>query len=154
MVLPTENWAAPSGFGCLVPDVRDSPPILGVLFTSNIFPSHAPESAAVVRVLLGGTRDPQALEATDETLLMRAIDGMESLVGKLPTPSATRIYRHPSGIPQYTMGHLDRVRSVRELEEQENGLFFTGNHLEGVAVKDCIRNAEETASRVKQELSR
>ncbi len=126
----------------------------GVLFSSNIFPSHAPEGTAIMRVILGGTRDPQAIQATDEELLMRAIQGLESLLGKLPTPCATRIHRYPSAIPQYTMGHLDRVRSVRTLEAQENGLFFTGNHLDGVAVKDCIRNAEETASRVKLELSR
>jgi len=154
LVLPTGAWTPPSGFGCLVPDLESSPPILGVLFSSNIFPSHAPEGTAIMRVILGGTRDPQAIQATDEELLMRAIQGLESLLGKLPTPCATRIHRYPSAIPQYTMGHLDRVRSVRTLEAQENGLFFTGNHLDGVAVKDCIRNAEETASRVKLELSR
>ncbi|MEE2750200.1 MAG: protoporphyrinogen oxidase [Myxococcota bacterium] len=154
MVLPTENWTPPSGFGCLVPDLERSPPILGALFTSNIFPSHAPEGTAVMRIILGGTRDPQALNASDEALLTRAQAGLESLLGKLPPPTATRVHRYPKAIPQYTMGHLERVHSVRALEAQEHGLFFTGNHLDGVAVKDCIRSAEETANRVKQELSR
>jgi oxygen-dependent protoporphyrinogen oxidase len=154
LVLPTENWRLPEGFGCLVPDTENAPGILGVLFTSNIFPTHAPQETAVVRIIIGGTRNPLALDATDDVLLEGALSGCQALLGALPTPSAIRIYRYPDAIPQYTLGHLERVQRVRDLEDREIGLFLTGNHLDGVAVKDCIRSAEQTAARVHLELSR
>ena len=92
--------------------------------------------------------DRDVLAATDDDLLARARFAAESLIGPFPPFAAHRVFRHPKAIPQYHLGHLERVAALRETEENLPGLFLTGYHLDGIAVKDCIRAGEATASRV------
>jgi len=147
-LIPTETWTPPEGFGCLVVPGPGAPGVLGLLQTTNIFPDHAAEGHATVRLMLGGARDPDVLAATDDDLLARARFAAESLIGPFPPFAAHRVFRHPKAIPQYHLGHLERVAALRETEENLPGLFLTGYHLDGIAVKDCIRAGEATASRV------
>jgi oxygen-dependent protoporphyrinogen oxidase len=147
-LIPTETWTPPAGFGCLVVPGPGSPGVLGLLQTTNIFPDHAAEGHATVRLMLGGARDPEVLAAGDDDLLARARFAAETLIGPFPPFAAHRVFRHAKAIPQYHLGHLERVAALRETEESLPGLFLTGHHLDGIAVKDCIRAGEATASRV------
>ena len=147
-LIPTETWTPPAGFGCLVAPGPGAPGVLGLLQTTNIFPDHAAEGHATVRLMLGGARDPNVLAATDDDLLAQARSAAETLLGPFPPFAAHRVFRHPKAIPQYHLGHLERVAALRETEESLPGLFLTGHHLDGIAVKDCIRAGEATASRV------
>ena len=147
-LIPTDTWTPPAGFGCLVVPGPRSPKVLGLLQTTNIFPEHAAEGHATVRLMLGGARDPDVLAPTDDDLLARARAAAETLMGPFPPFADHRVFRHPSALPQYHLGHPERVSSLRETEADLPGLFLTGHHLEGIAVKDCIRAGEATASRV------
>jgi oxygen-dependent protoporphyrinogen oxidase len=64
-------------------------------------------------------------------------------------PALVRVFRHPAGIPQYTVGHLQRVASVRAAQARHQGLYFVGNHLQGIGVKDCAREGEKVAGQVR-----
>ena len=139
--------ALPGGFGVLVPRAAGLD-VLGTLFTSNLFPDHAPGGRAVVRSMVGGAVRPELPGLEDSALVGRVQAANAQLLGPLPDPEHTAVFRHPRGIPQYTLGHLDRVARVRAAEGRQRGLFVTGNHLEGVAIKDCVRDGERTASRV------
>ena len=98
--------------------------------------------------MVGGSIKPQLVGLDDDALVARVRAASERLLGPLPQVSRSAVFRHPQGIPQYTLGHRGRVARVRAGEARLPGLFLTGNHLEGVAVKDCVRDGERTASRV------
>ncbi len=142
------GWRPPQGFGCLVPRGQGLR-TLGTLFTSSIFPEHAPGGAVVLRTMIGGATDPEAIELDPQLLVGLALEEGAHLLGQeLPRPMETRVYTYPRGIPQYTLGHLDRVAAVRAAERRLPGLFVTGNYLEGVGVKDCAAAAARLSPRV------
>lgn len=145
--VPRAGWSPPDGFGVLVPRAQDLD-VLGTLFTSNLFPAHAPDDQFLLRSMVGGSIKPQLVGLDDDALVARVRAASERLLGPLPQVSRSAVFRHPQGIPQYTLGHRGRVARVRAGEARLPGLFLTGNHLEGVAVKDCVRDGERTASRV------
>jgi len=147
-VLPTSDWSPPEGFGCLVPPGPTAPAALGMLFTTNIFPDHAAKGHATLRIMMGGSRDAEVLETSDAEILAQGRAATEAMIGPLPSFAATRVFRHPGAIPQYNLGHHERVATCRAAESRHPGLFLIGNHLDGIAVKDCIRAGEDTAARV------
>ncbi len=139
------------GFGVLVPG-GEHMGILGTLFCHSIFPGQAPEGWLLLRTMLGGARDPGVLELNDHALLARTRRALATLFGADPEPHRTWIVRHPQGIAQYTLGHLDRVAAA-EAAVRAAGLELTGSSYRGVSVNDCIRAARSTAGRVAALLS-
>ena len=142
----------PQGFGALVP-FEEGLGILGTLFTCSIFPGHGPEDGFALRTILGGARNPVQAGLDPQELVAIARRDNEALLGPLPQARVTRVYQHARGIPQYTLGHRQRVAGIRAREAALSGLFLVGNHLEGVAVKDCVRNGEAAAARVREYLA-
>ena len=144
---------SPEGFGVLVAPGEDVG-VLGTLFTSGVFPGQALEGEILLRTMIGGSVDPEAAMLPHEDLLARAQVSHERFFGAIRTePLMVQVYRHPKGIPQYTMGHPGRVASVRAAQSRIPGLFFTGNHLEGIGVKDCAASGERTAEAVCAQLA-
>jgi oxygen-dependent protoporphyrinogen oxidase len=140
------------GFGYLVP--RDAGlRLLGVLWTSTIFPGRAPEGQVLLRVMIGGARDPGALELSDDQLVSQVRQELDRAQGVSGEPGFVRVFRHQRGIPAYTLGHAARLRRMRALEGQHPGLVITGNAHGGVSVNDCARNAWPTAERLLQGLA-
>lgn len=137
----------PDGFGALAARGADLG-VLGVLYSSNIFPDQAPEGHVLVRAMVGGAVEPEAASLDDQALRGRALTALERLLGQAAPPARAWIFRHPRGIPQYTPGHRGRVTAARAAEARLPGLFLTGNHLDGVGLKDCARAAEQVAERV------
>jgi oxygen-dependent protoporphyrinogen oxidase len=132
------------GFGFLVPagqGVRS----LGCLWSSSIFPGRAPRGHALLRVLVGGARDPDAAALDDEALLDLVRHDLSTSMGIEAAPDMVRIYRYPRAIPQYTLGHLARLSAVRDRLERLPGLLLHGNGYRGVALNDSLRLAGEIA---------
>jgi oxygen-dependent protoporphyrinogen oxidase len=63
-------------------------------------------------------------------------------------PEMVRVIRHPGGIPQYTIGHLDRLARIDAALARYPGLFVAGNSYKGVAINSCIAEAGGIAERV------
>ncbi len=132
------------GFGFLVPS-GENLDFLGCLFTSSIFAGRVPDGRVLLRVFTGGYRRPQILEWGDEKIFNRIMGDLGRILGIKGNPEFMRIFRHEWAIPQYTVGHADRLRRMEELRAGHKGLFITGNAFKGVAVNDCTREAESTA---------
>ena len=147
---PAGAWdRRPDGFGVLVAGGEDLGGLLGTLFTSCIFPSHAPSDEQLMRCIIGGAVHPEAVGMDDQQLLAQCRAAFQKFFGEeRAAPLMVKIVRHQRGIPQYAPGHLGRVRAVRAAQSKHSGLFFTGNHLEGIGVKDCAREGEKTAQAV------
>jgi oxygen-dependent protoporphyrinogen oxidase len=122
--------------------------ILGTLFSSWIFPSHAPEGSFVLRTMVGGALDPEVDSQSDAELVQRVTDANQQLLGPMPSPSLVRVTRHPQGIPQPCLGHSARIARIREGLASAPGLFLAGNYLSGVGVKDCVRESHAVSAAV------
>ncbi|MBI2073923.1 MAG: protoporphyrinogen oxidase [Gemmatimonadetes bacterium] len=132
------------GFGFLVP-AGQGVRLLGCLWSSSIFPGRAPAGRVLLRALVGGARDPEAAGYDDETLLDLVRYDLAIAMGIEAEPSLVRVYRHPRAIPQYTLGHLQRLSTVRDRLERLPGLLLHGNGYRGVALNDSLRLAGEIA---------
>jgi len=133
---------APTGFGALKALDSDLGGVLGVLFSSNVFPEQAPEGGALLRSVIGGAMYPEVADLDDQSLTRLALDAVAAMGSAPPPPDLVHVSRHPRGIPQYMTGHSARVAVVRASEVSNPGLYFAGNHLAGIGVKDCARAGE------------
>ncbi len=147
---PVDAWVrAARGFGVLVARGEDLGGVLGALFTSNSFPDQAPGGEVLVRTMLGGGLYPEVVALPDEALISRARAAQIAFCGpERAEPRFVRVIRHPNGIPAYEPGHLGRVSTALDAEARCPGLFLVGNHLRGIGVKDCARQAEDATQRV------
>lgn len=135
------------GFGVLIPR-REGRRCLGMIWTSTVFPNRAPEGTVLVDARIGGALDPGAVDLDD--------DALEALVRRELGPSIDlrgptlfrKIYRHPAGIPQYVVGHRDRLAQIDRFLHHHPGLYLTGNAYRGVGFNDCIREANVVADAV------
>ncbi len=132
------------GFGFLVPS-REGRKILGTVADSFVFPNRAPEGRVLLRTMVGGARAPDLALLDDEPLLDVVRANLADIMGVTAEPEFASIYRHRRAIPQYLVGHADRLRAIDGELLNLPGLFLTGNAYRGVSLNDCVVNAGRTA---------
>jgi oxygen-dependent protoporphyrinogen oxidase len=135
------------GFGVLSTS-RSGLPVLGILWDSSVFPDRAPGDARLLRVMIGGQRDPAAVALDDGALVARARDGVRLAMGIADAPALTTIRRWARGIPNYGPGHLANVAAIDAAVAAIPGLYLNNNAYHGVAMNDCCENGRRTAERV------
>jgi oxygen-dependent protoporphyrinogen oxidase len=136
----------PRGFGVLVARGEDVG-VLGTLFTSEAYPHQSREGEILLRTMIGGAVDEASTQLPHQQLLDRVFASNERFFGsRRAEPNLVRVFHHPQGIPQYTVGHPARVAAVSAAQDRFGGLFFAGNHLQGIGVKDCAATGERIAN--------
>jgi protoporphyrinogen/coproporphyrinogen III oxidase len=135
------------GFGVVVPAIEGRP-ILAVSFLSVKFPNRAPAGSVLLRVFIGGATHPEQLDLDDQAVTELVRGELSSLIGASGEPLLTRIGRHPRSMPQYNLGHLDRVATIRRHLAKYSRLYLAGVAYDGVGIPDCIHAAEMTADSV------
>ncbi len=135
------------GLGFLAPE-SEKLSMSGSQFHSTMFPGRAPEDCVSMAGYFGGARAPEiALLPADElTAIARA--EFKDLVGATGEPVVTRVRHWPRGLPQYKIGHNDRVQTMLEANNRVPGLFLTGNYISGPSVAVCVDQAAKTADGV------
>jgi oxygen-dependent protoporphyrinogen oxidase len=131
------------GYGYLVPRAEGSE-VLACTWSSSKWEGRAPEGFSLIRVYLGrfGARDVTA--DSDEELLRRARQELRVL-GIDAEPDRTWIHRWPRGMPQYVLGHPERLERIDAALERHPGLALAGAAYRGVGIPDCIHSGEEAA---------
>lgn len=144
----------PYGFGCLIP--RTEPlRSLGCVWDSALFDGRAPSECVLVRVLLGGTVDPDAAKLTDEAAVSLAVTELRQLFGVHADPIHVRVARWARAIPQYAVGHGDAVAAIEQDVSRLPGLFLAGNALHGIAfAKAAAAGWREGAAAARYALAR
>jgi len=135
--------ALPDGSGFVVP--RGRAPMTAATFLSRKWPDDRFGDRAVLRCFVGGEGDEDVLDAPDADIVDACARHLSAVLD-LPEPEASHVHRWPAQMPQYELGHLDRVRRVREALPP--GIFVVGNAFDGVGVSGLARAAAETAARV------
>jgi oxygen-dependent protoporphyrinogen oxidase len=136
------------GFGFLVPPKEEGLSILGVLWASSIFPSHAPPNRHLLRVFVGGAKRPELAHKNDDKLVALAMDELRDLLELRSDPVLVNSCRHADAVPQYYPGHTEIVRCIRAQLSAIPNLHLVGNYLEGVSINDCVRQARETVDQM------
>jgi protoporphyrinogen/coproporphyrinogen III oxidase len=139
------------GAGFVVPSVENTP-ILAASFSSIKYPHRAPEGKALIRIFAGGARAPEMAEMEDEKLLKTLLDGLRPLLRIEGEPYYSTVAHWPRTMPQYHVGHLDRIAQLEKQLEAFQGFELAGNAYHGVGVPACIQSGEKAAERVLEEL--
>jgi oxygen-dependent protoporphyrinogen oxidase len=141
------------GFGYLTPQ-RDRLDVLGVQWCSSIYPGRAPEGMVLVRALCGGWNRADILDWDDAQLLQ----AVRAELGRAMCIKAEPVFHHlvrwQQAIPQYHLGHRDRVAWIEQRLQRYPGLDLGGNAYRGVALNDCIEQAGLLAEQVLGKLAR
>ena len=140
----------PDGTGFVVP--RGKAPMTAATWLSSKWPADAFDTRAVVRCYVGAVGEEDILDADDADLIEACSRHLAAVVRLPDMPEQAAVVRWPASMPQYEVGHLDRVSSTRA--GLPPGIVVAGQAYDGVGVPDCVRAANETAEQVIADLSR
>ncbi|MEV7025283.1 protoporphyrinogen oxidase, partial [Kitasatospora sp. NPDC093558] len=132
----------PAGSGFLVPPV-DGRRIKASTFSSNKWgwlERSAPD-AFLLRTSLGRHREEAVLDLADEELVALSLADLGEAIGLTARPYDTAVSRFDAGLPQYPVGHLDRVARIRAAAAGAGGLALCGAAYDGVGIPACIASA-------------
>ena len=135
------------GFGFLTPEVERRR-VLGVVFSSSLFPERAPEGHVMLTAFVGGTRDPDFVQADPQTLTARVLDDLRVLLGAQGEPTFRAVQVWPKAIPQYVLGYGRFKDIADEVERRNPGLVLAGTYRDGVSLGDAIGSGEQAAARI------
>ena len=136
------------GFGFLVPQNEPEFPLMGVLWADSAFPHHGKPGYRLIRVFIGGTRTPEVTSRSDDELLATTSKALRELLQITGEPTLVDVCPYPAAIPQYHLGHVEKIERLRARTATVPGLHLAGNYLEGVSVNDCIRLGKRVAREV------
>ena len=142
----------PESFGFVVPAIERRK-IIAATFSSRKFDRRAPEGAVLMRAFLGGALHEQTMELSEEAMVAAVREEFSALLGLNADPILGRVRRWPNAMPQYSVGHLERVTRIeREVLELPN-LTLAGAAYRGVGIPDCIHSGERAAEAVFKRLA-
>jgi protoporphyrinogen/coproporphyrinogen III oxidase len=138
------KFAVPPGFGFLVPPGTDSL-LLACTFVDQKFNSRVPPGGRLLRAFFGGKAADRLMRCgNDETAAVARLE-LARILGPLPEPQMTVVRRWPRSLPQYGVGHLERMKDLEARTRALDGLWLLGNGYRGVGVPDLIRDARTAA---------
>ncbi len=140
------------GFGFVVPRTEKRN-IMASTWTSVKFANRAPDGQVLLRVFMGGAKNERALCLRDDEMVATSRKELEDIMGIKAAPHFTRVYRWEKSMPQYRLGHLERVAEIEERVSQHPGMFLIGCAYRGVGISDCIHEGELVADRVMEYLN-
>jgi oxygen-dependent protoporphyrinogen oxidase len=135
----------PEGFGVVVPR-GEKRRLVALTWVSTKFPFRSPTDQLLVRCFLGGARDPKAIELDDDQLVDTSLRELNEIVGESAQPMFHQVYRWDRCMPEYGLGHLERLREIDSRLARQPGLFLAGNGYRGVGIPDCIQSAAAAAA--------
>jgi oxygen-dependent protoporphyrinogen oxidase len=135
------------GFGFVVPAIERRR-IIAASFSSMKFPGRAPTNEVLIRVFIGGAMQPKLLDLPEAELRRISIDELGELLKISGLPHVIDIARWPRSMPQYHVGHLDRVARIESLAVRHPTLALVGNAYRGVGIPQCVATAQAAAEKI------
>jgi protoporphyrinogen/coproporphyrinogen III oxidase len=141
-----------NGFGFLVP--RSSGLlVLGCVWNSSLFPGRTPEGHALLTSFFGGATDTAVTKLKPEELTNLVHREISPILSINSEPVFSNVTIWPRALPQYNLGHSDRLAAVTKSCSRFRGLWLTGNYLQGPAIGSCVDQALAIAEEVRKKLA-
>ncbi|HEX6971862.1 MAG TPA: protoporphyrinogen oxidase, partial [Limnochordia bacterium] len=149
---PSFRWPLP-GTGYVVPRT-ERVPCTACTWASAKWPHASTPGRPLFRVHFGRAGNEAPAHWPDERLIAAARHELAVILGVRAAPALVRVFRWPQAMPQYDVGHLERLRRIEAALSDHPGLFLAGAAYRGVGIPDCIRQAEEASVRIRAYLER
>jgi len=133
-----------NGFGFVVP-VIEKRSLIACTFSSVKFADRAPDDHVLLRAFAGGALQPEIFALDEATMATRVEADLRELLGISEEPLFVEVAKWERSMPQYEVGHLDRMNEIDTLAAKIPGLALAGNSYRGTGMPDCIRSAEAAA---------
>jgi oxygen-dependent protoporphyrinogen oxidase len=140
------------GFGFVVPRIEQRD-LIAATWTSLKWPHRAPPDQLLARCYVGGTGRESILELDDGALIARVRAELRDMCGLTAEPTFMEVNRWMKAMPQYLLGHLERLEQAEVALSRYGGLVLTGSAYRGVGIPDCIREGTVAAKKVVRYLS-
>jgi protoporphyrinogen/coproporphyrinogen III oxidase len=141
----------PSGFGFLAPRAEGKR-TMACTFVHNKFENRAPEDTALLRIFLGGTRDPGIVELGEGEILDIVRRELADILQIKGEPRLSRVSKWRNAMPQYEVGHVLRVATLEMHMQRFPGLHLTGNAYHGIGIPDCVRVGRSASDAIMRRL--
>jgi oxygen-dependent protoporphyrinogen oxidase len=141
-----------NAFGVLCPLVEGRA-LMAATYSSTKWPGRAPAGKVLLRGFVGGPHNQEIVKRSDEELVQIVLAEFRDILGLNPFAKSlfSRVFRWHRGMPQYTLGHLDRVALIENRSAQIPGLALAGGCYRGVGVPNCIESGEKAVSKILRE---
>lgn len=141
------NAKIPFGFGYLAPK-KENRFALGTLFSTHMFPGRAPKNKQFVEVLVGGSRNPEYLQHSDEQMIDQVYKDISQLMVLPDRPVFSKVLRTKVGIPQLVQGYYRYLDWRQNLKKQYKNLHIIGFGWDGIGINDMIKEAMRTSEEI------
>lgn len=135
------------GFGFVVPFVEKRS-LIACTFSSVKFPGRAPGDHVLLRAFAGGALQPEMFALEESEMLARVESDLRELLGITGRPLFAEVSKWQNSMPQYEVGHLDRIAAIENTARELPGLTLAGNAYRGAGIPDCIRSGETAAEQI------
>jgi oxygen-dependent protoporphyrinogen oxidase len=139
------------GFGFLVPRSAGLE-ILGSVWNSSLFPNRAPDGKVLLTSFVGGATNPQAVRRSSEALASLVHREIAPVLEIRQEPVFSNVEIYHRAIPQYNLGHGERIAALEALRAKYPGLWLTGNYLRGPAIGSCVEQALTVAGEISKQV--
>lgn len=132
------------GFGFVVPFIEKRS-LIACTFSSVKFSGRAPDEDVLLRAFAGGALQPEIFALDESEMATRVETDLRQLLSITTKPLFTEVAKWERSMPQYEVGHLDRVKEIENTLKALPGLALAGNSYRGAGIPDCIRSGEAAA---------
>jgi oxygen-dependent protoporphyrinogen oxidase len=139
------------GFGFLVPR-SEGTRLLAATFVHNKFPHRAPEDRALLRCFFAGSVAENIWQFSDDKIIAIVRTELQQILGLRAAPLFARVYKWKSAMPQYGVGHLERLDRIERLRQRLPNIALAGNGYRGIGVPDCVRSGRDAAEQMLKQL--
>ena len=148
-VWPPGSVDVPPGVSGLLVPSREGRTLAAATWFSQKWPHLAPpDGRIVVKAFAGRAVGDAEFDLDDERLLAALLDDLSAAVEVRARPVAAELVRWPRALPQYAVGHLDRVQRIESALEDTPGIMLAGAAYRGTGISDSVKNAQVAAGRI------
>lgn len=138
-------------FGIVIPRIEGRP-VLAISCTSRKYAGRVPDGELLLRVFIGGAIAPDLLQLSDQQLLRIAWEQARELLHVATAPSWQQLIRWPDAMPQYVLGHSQRVAAIDRGLAKWPGLAVAGSAYRGVGIPQCVASGRRAAAQLLRHL--
>ncbi len=137
------------GFGFLIPR-RENLPLLGSIWASSLFPERAPNDHILLSSYIGGVHQPEIATWESERIEHLVLENLATVfkISQPLKPAYSRILKYQQAIPQYTLGHRERIQTALSALASQPGIQLCGNYLHGIGLNECVKSGLQAAQTI------